>query len=139
MSNGEKMHNALQRAIVKDLTKNWELDWEDVVQSVYDSFIGDLQEDIRIEAKSVGWDDGEGDEPIGCEAFLISYIADEGDMPEIGKPVPLSDVLVHLCLSHGVEEADIMLEKSLSAFRKRAAALGWELPKLNRHQQGAMK
>jgi hypothetical protein len=119
MSNGEKMHNALHKALIKDLEKNWALDWDDTVQSVYDGFIEDLQEDIRIEAKSIGWDDGDGDVPIGCEVFIVPYISDAGDMPEIGKPIALSEILIALCLSHGEEEADIMLEKSLSAFRAK--------------------
>lgn len=121
MSNGEKTHTAMQKAIVKDLMKNWDLDWDGVVDSAYNGFIDDLRDDIIIDIKFIDADENAGEIPAE-EVVLTCMINDQGDMPDIGNPFLLSDILVHLFTVHDGWQATRMLKNTLAAFKKKAHA-----------------
>jgi hypothetical protein len=121
MSSGEKMYGALMKGVVKSITFNWEPEWSDFAQPLYEAFVEDALDDLGIMALTPRHDKETGELFPDAEVTLSGWISDEDD--SFSKPFLLSDILVDLFDNTDEEDFEILLERSLAKARKEIAEL----------------
>jgi hypothetical protein len=121
MSSGEKMYDALMKGVVKSITFNWEPEWSDFAQPLYEAFVEDALEDLGIMALTPRHDKETGELFPDAEVALSGWIEDVDD--SFSKPFLLSDILVDLFDNTDEEDFEILLERSLAKARKEIAEL----------------
>jgi hypothetical protein len=119
MSSGEKMYDALMKGVVKSITFNWEPEWSDFAQPLYEAFVEDAMEDLGIMALTPRHDKETGELSLDAEVVLSGWIYEEDD--SFSKPFPLSDILVDLYENTDEDIFEIVLERSISEARKKIA------------------
>jgi hypothetical protein len=119
MSSGEKMYDALMKGVVKSITFNWEPEWSDFAQPLYEAFVEDALEDLGIMALTPRHDKETGELFPDAEVALSGWIEDVDD--SFSKPFLLSDILVDLFDNTDEEDFEILLERSLTKARKEIA------------------
>ena len=124
MSNGEKMHTALIAAMKKGIVEHFELGWDGVAAAAYEGFIEDVRDDIRVTHAYIELDKETYRNPVDAEVKVVAYLSDEGDVPDISREVPLSEILSGLCDMEGAEETMRLLNNSIAAFKKKARIEG---------------
>jgi hypothetical protein len=119
MSSGEKMYDALMKGVVKSITFNWEPEWSDFAQPLYEAFVEDALEDLGIMALTPRHDKETGELFPDAEVALSGWIEDVDD--SFSKPFLLSDILVDLFDNTDEEDFEILLERSIAKARKEIA------------------
>jgi hypothetical protein len=119
MSNGEKMYDALIKGVVKSITFNWEPEWSDFAKPLYEAFVQDATEDLRIIALTPRYDKETGELLPDAEVSLSCWISKVDDT--LSKPFALSDILVDLYENTDEEDFEILLERSIIKARKEIA------------------
>lgn len=112
MTNGIEMQEALEKAVLEAITRDFTLDWSDGVDAVYKGFIRDLKADVVPELQM-------GETADGHELFGIVWFADDNEAVIVGSKEPLSEMLHQAVLNYGKEEALAALETSLARFRAK--------------------
>ena len=119
MSYGEYIYKAMRKDIIKSLVKNWEPDWEDFAKPAYIGFVKDINDDLEIYCPSIRPEKGAEELPKDAEVLLQAYLSDDQDLPGIGPKKLLSDVLVDMAEGQGIEDAEMLIANSMSAFREK--------------------
>jgi hypothetical protein len=119
MSGGEKMYDALMKGVVKSITFNWEPEWSDFAQPLYEAFVEDAMEDLRIIALTPRHDKETGELFPDTEVAISCWISEVDDT--LSRPFALSDILVDLYENTDEEDFEIILERSIAKARKEIA------------------
>lgn len=119
MSYGEHIYEAMRKNIIKSLTKNWAPDWEAFAKPAYIGFVRDINDDLEIYCPSIRPRKGAKGLPKNAEVLLQAYISDDQDLPGLGPKKLLSDVLVNMAESQGIEDAEMLIANSIAAFREK--------------------
>ena len=117
MGSGNKMYDAIKEGVLNSLT-NFSPDWDTLAKDAYEGFIADMKDDVLLGISSIE-DEDDDDYDLDAEIMIQAYVHDDGDCPDLGNAVPLSDLLVSSVKWTSREYVDRIIRNSLAAFQAK--------------------